>query len=629
MADLFFFRAGLNWGSRALTGFDMDKIGYVCPLTIYRNMSEIPKLKGGEFLLRKVDVQDIFIPEEFDEQTQMIAQTCQDFLDTEIFPNLDRIDQQEDGLMAALLKKAGELGLLGLAVPEEYGGFEQPFLTVMKANEVLGAAHSYSVAIMAHTGIGTLPILYYGNDDQRSRYIPSLASGDLMAAYCLTEPGAGSDANSGRTKAVPSADGSYYILNGQKMWITNGGFADIQTVFAKIENDRVLSAFIVERNWEGVSMNPEEKKMGIKGSSTRQIFYNDVKVPSENLLGKRGEGFRIALNILHLGRIKLGATVVGGAKRAILHSVNYANERKQFGKAIAEFGAIKHKLAQQVVRTFATESAIYRASKDIQDNIALMKSQGVEHGRANIEGVADYAIECALLKVYGSEALDFVVDEAVQIYGGMGFSSETPVDRAYRDSRINRIFEGTNEINRLLAVDTLLKKGMKNEISLFEQARNAYETRNEALGFGGKDYYADKEALVENLKKAVLMLIPGISEAFGRKLADEEEILMNMSDMLMQLYGLESTMLRVKKLEALKGEEYAAIYRDILDVLAHDVAAIVHKAGKDALVSFLPVDAADDQLIAIGKLCQLPAVNVKEARRRIADKLIEENRYCF
>ncbi|HMM10847.1 MAG TPA: acyl-CoA dehydrogenase family protein [Bacteroidales bacterium] len=592
-------------------------------------MSEIPKLKGGEFLLRKVDVQDIFIPEEFDEQTQMIAQTCQDFLDTEIFPNLDRIDQQEDGLMAALLKKAGELGLLGLAVPEEYGGFEQPFLTVMKANEVLGAAHSYSVAIMAHTGIGTLPILYYGNDDQRSRYIPSLASGDLMAAYCLTEPGAGSDANSGRTKAVPSADGSYYILNGQKMWITNGGFADIQTVFAKIENDRVLSAFIVERNWEGVSMNPEEKKMGIKGSSTRQIFYNDVKVPSENLLGKRGEGFRIALNILHLGRIKLGATVVGGAKRAILHSVNYANERKQFGKAIAEFGAIKHKLAQQVVRTFATESAIYRASKDIQDNIALMKSQGVEHGRANIEGVADYAIECALLKVYGSEALDFVVDEAVQIYGGMGFSSETPVDRAYRDSRINRIFEGTNEINRLLAVDTLLKKGMKNEISLFEQARNAYETRNEALGFGGKDYYADKEALVENLKKAVLMLIPGISEAFGRKLADEEEILMNMSDMLMQLYGLESTMLRVKKLEALKGEEYAAIYRDILDVLAHDVAAIVHKAGKDALVSFLPVDAADDQLIAIGKLCQLPAVNVKEARRRIADKLIEENRYCF
>lgn len=592
-------------------------------------MSVIPKLKGGEFLITKVDVQDVFIPEEFDEQTNMIAQTCQDFLDTEIFPNLERIDHQEEGLMASLLKKAGELGLLGLAVPEEYGGFEQPFLTVMRANEVLGAAHSYSVAIMAHTGIGTLPILYYGNDEQRAKYIPSLSSGDLMAAYCLTEPGAGSDANSGRTKAVPSADGTHYILNGQKMWITNGGFADIQTVFAKIENDRVLSAFIVERKWDGVSMNPEEKKMGIKGSSTRQIFYNDVKVPAENLLGKRGEGFRIALNILHLGRIKLGATVVGGAKRAILHSVNYANERRQFGKAIAEFGAIKHKLAQQVVRTFATESAIYRASKDIQDNIALMKSQGIEHGRANIEGVADYAIECALLKVYGSEALDFVVDEAVQIYGGMGFSSETPVDRAYRDSRINRIFEGTNEINRLLAVDTLLKKGMKNEISLFEQARIACESRHEAASLTNKGYFETKEAVVENLKKAALMLIPGISEAFGRKLADEEEILMNLSDMLMQIYGLESTMLRVKKLEQMKGGEYAAIYRDILDVLTHDVASAVLKAGKDAMVSFLPQEAVEDHVVALNKLCNIPAINVKDSRRRIADKLIEENRYCF
>jgi alkylation response protein AidB-like acyl-CoA dehydrogenase len=482
---------------------------------------------------------------------------------------------------------------------------------------------------MAHTGIGTLPILYYGNDEQRAKYIPSLSSGDLMAAYCLTEPGAGSDANSGRTKAVPSADGTHYILNGQKMWITNGGFADVQTVFAKIENDRVLSAFIVERKWDGVSMNPEEKKMGIKGSSTRQIFYNDVKVPAENLLGKRGEGFRIALNILHLGRIKLGATVVGGAKRAILHSVNYANERRQFGKAIAEFGAIKHKLAQQVVRTFATESAIYRASKDIQDNIALMKSQGIEHGRANIEGVADYAIECALLKVYGSEALDFVVDEAVQIYGGMGFSSETPVDRAYRDSRINRIFEGTNEINRLLAVDTLLKKGMKNEISLFEQARIACESRHEAASFTNKGYFETKEAVVENLKKAALMLIPGISEAFGRKLADEEEILMNLSDMLMQIYGLESTMLRVNKLEQMKGGEYAAIYRDILDVLTHDVASAVLKAGKDAMVSFLPQEAIEDHVVALNKLCNIPAVNVKDSRRRIADKLIEENRYCF
>lgn len=591
-------------------------------------MSEKAVLKGGEFLIKEVNFADVFIPEEFDEETKMITESCKDFLDNEVFPNLERIDKQEDGLMASLLKSAGELGLLGLSVPEEYGGFEQSFLAIMRANEALGSGYSYSVAIMAHTGIGTLPILYYGNEDQKAKYIPKLASGELMAAYCLTEPGAGSDANSGRTRAVLSEDGKHYILNGQKMWITNGGFADVQTVFAKIDNDRVLSAFIVERAWEGVTMNPEEKKMGIKGSSTRQIFYNDVKVPVENMLGKRGEGFRIALNILHLGRIKLGATVIGGAKRAVLHSVNYANERKQFGKAIAEFGAIKHKLAQQVVRTFSTESAVYRASKDIQDNIYLMKSQGIEHGRANIEGVADYAIECALLKVYGSEALDFVVDEAVQIYGGMGFSSETPVDRAYRDSRINRIFEGTNEINRLLAIDTLLKRGMKNEFNLFEVARAASDN-SEAETVEGLPYFDGKLAVVRNLKKAVLMLIPGISEAFGRKLAEEEEVMMNLSDMLMQVYALEATVLRVQKKEQTEGTEANLIFRDILDVLTHEAAAIVMKAGTDAVVSFVEESKHFDNILAVRKLCRIQTTNVKEARRRIADTLIEANRYCF
>lgn len=592
-------------------------------------MSKNAVIKGGEFLIKEVEIEDIFIPEEFDEETKMIVDSCKDFLDNEVFPNLERIDKQEDGLMAKLLKSAGELGLLGLSVPENFGGFEQSFLTIMRANEALGSGYSYSVAIMAHTGIGTLPILYYGNEEQKSRYIPKLASGELMAAYCLTEPGAGSDANSGRTRAVLSDDGKHYILNGQKMWITNGGFADVQTVFAKIDNDRVLSAFIVEREWEGVSMNPEEKKMGIKGSSTRQIFYNDVKVPVENMLGKRGEGFRIALNILHLGRIKLGATVIGGAKRAIMHSVQYANERKQFGKAIAEFGAIKHKLAQQVVRTFATESAVYRASKDIQDNILWMKSEGIEHGRANIEGVADYAIECALLKVYGSEALDFVVDEAVQIYGGMGFSSETPVDRAYRDSRINRIFEGTNEINRLLAIDTLLKRGMKNEFNLFEIARLASDSRNEVLEIEGLPYFEEKFAIIKNLKKSILMLIPGISEAFGRKLAEEEEVMMNLSDMLMQLYALESTTLRVMKLEKMQQGGQQLIYRDILDVLTHEVLANVMKSGTDAIVSFAPVEQQRELIGNLRQLCNSVPVNVKDARRRIAEMLIEQNKYCF
>lgn len=591
-------------------------------------MAKNAVLKGGEFIVKSVDIADIFIPEEFDEQTRMIEESCKDFLEKEIFPNLDRIDKQEDGLMASLLKSAGDIGLLGLSVPEEYGGFEQDFLSIIKANESLGSGYSYSVAIMAHTGIGTLPILYYGNEEQKAKYIPKLTSGELMAAYCLTEPGAGSDANSGRTKAVLSEDGKHYVLNGQKMWITNGGFADVQTVFAKIDNDRVLSAFIVERDWEGVSMNPEEKKMGIKGSSTRQIFYNDVKVPVENLLGKRGEGFRIALNILHLGRIKLAATVIGGAKRAILHSVNYANERRQFGKAIAEFGAIKHKLAQQVVRTFATESAVYRASKDIQDNIIRMKSEGIELGRANIEGVADYAIECALLKVYGSEALDFVVDEAVQIYGGMGFSSETPVDRAYRDSRINRIFEGTNEINRLLAVDSLLKKGMKNEFDLFGTARAACENPV-AENIEGLTYYESKLAAIRNMKKAVLMLIPGISEAFGRKMAEEEEVMMNLSDMLMQVYALEATVLRVQKKEKMEGVEAVLIYRDIADVLAHEASHLIMKAGTDALLAFADENKLDQAIQSVRELCKVPNVNIKESRRRIADTLIEANRYCF
>lgn len=592
-------------------------------------MSDKTTVKGGEFLIKEVDIEDVFIPEEFDEEARMIVDSCHDFLESEIFPNLDRIDKQEDGLMAQLLKKAGELGLLGLSVPEKYEGFEQSFLNIMRANEALGSGYSYSVALMAHTGIGTLPILYYGNEEQKQKYIPRLASGELMAAYCLTEPGAGSDANSGRTHAVLSEDGKHYILNGQKMWITNGGFADVQTVFAKIDNDRVLSAFIVERSWEGVTMNPEEKKMGIKGSSTRQIFYNDVKVPVENLLGKRGEGFRIALNILHLGRIKLGATVVGGAKRAILHSVNYANERKQFGKSISEFGAIKHKLAQQVIRTFATESAIYKSSKDIQDNILRMKSEGIEHGRANIEGVADFAIECALMKVYGSEALDYVVDEAVQIYGGMGFSSETPVDRAYRDSRINRIFEGTNEINRLLSVDTLLKRGMKNDFNLFEVARQSYDTMNEFTSIHGLSYFEEKIAVIKNLKKAILMMIPGFSDTFGRKMAEEEEVMMNLADMLMQLYAVESTTLRVKKLENLKMKEDISVYHDILDVLVYEASSIINKSGKDAILSFANPDQQEDMLLALNQLCSVKPVNIKEARRRIADKLIEDNLYNF
>jgi alkylation response protein AidB-like acyl-CoA dehydrogenase len=588
-------------------------------------------IRGGEFLIKDITINEVFIPEEFDEEQLMIAESCSEFVETEIAPHFDELDNHKEGLMPSLLKKAGELGLLGISVPEELDGFGQSFLTSMKANESIGSAYSFSVAFMAHTGIGTLPILYYGNEEQHQKYIPSLATGEKLAAYCLTEPGAGSDANAGKTKCVLSEDGKHYIMNGQKMWITNGGFADVLTVFAKIDNDRVLSAFIVEAEWEGVTMNPEEHKMGIKGSSTRQIFFNDVKVPVENLLGKRGIGFRIALNILHIGRIKLGATVIGGMRRAINDSVTYANERKQFNMSLSEFGAIKYKMAEQIIKMFATESAVYRASKDMQDSIESFKEQGKTYGEANIEGVAEYEPECALLKVYGSEALDYIVDEMVQIFGGMGFSAEAPADRAYRDSRINRIFEGTNEINRLITVDSTMKKGLKHKINLFEAAADVLNniSKLSSVDMTSGDYYEAKHAFVGNLKKAVLMLLPAIQDTFKRKLMFEEEILMNISDMTMNLYILESTLLRVEKLDKNNLKHDVTVYKDILDVLTQDIAGEVYKSGFDAIGSFAEGEQKKELCNALDTLTKSYSINVKEARRRIAGKLIEDEIYKF
>ncbi len=588
-------------------------------------------LKGGEFLVKDVKPEDVFIPEEFDEEQLMIAQSCEDFIEAEVAPNFDALDKHEEGLMPSLLKKAGELGLLGIAVPEEYDGFGQSFLTNMKANEAVGGAYSFSVAFMAHTGIGTMPLLYYGNDEQKEKYLPKLATGEWLAAYCLTEPGAGSDANAGTTKAVLSDDGKHYILNGQKMWITNGGFADLFTVFAKIENDRVLSAFLVESSWEGITMNPEENKMGIKGSSTRQIFFNDVKIPVENLLGKRGQGFRIALNILHVGRIKLGATVIGAMRRAINYSVNYASERKQFGSPLADFGAIKHKMAEQVVKMFATESAVYRASKDIENQIEANKSAGIEYGPANIEGAAEFEPECALLKVYGSESLDYIVDEMVQIYGGMGFSAEAPADRSYRDSRINRIFEGTNEINRLIVSDSILKRGLKHRIGVMEAAAEVKEQLNDIslLDTENTDFYSLKHSYVKKLKKVALILLTDVHEKFQRKLVLEEEIMMNIADMLMSIYILESTLLRVEKLEKNSLKTDMKPYKDILEVLTYDSMQIAKNEAVAAVSSYLDGDEKKKMLDLVEKLTWFDPVNVKEARRRIADKLIDDTVYKF
>ena len=588
-------------------------------------------IKGGEFLIKETEAKDVFIPEEFDEEQLMIAQTCDDFLESEVFPILDRIDAQEPGLMRSLIQKSGELGLLGISVPEEYEGFEQTFVTSMLASAAMGAGYSFSVAYSAHTGIGTLPIVYYGNEEQKQKYLPKLATGEWAAAYCLTEPNAGSDANSGKSRAVLSDDGKHYILNGQKMWITNGGFADVMTVFAKIDNDRVHSAFIVESAWDGVVINPEEKKMGIKGSSTVQVFFNDVKVPVENLLGRRGTGFRIALNILHMGRIKLGGTVLGAAKRAITQSVNYANERKQFGQFIAEFGAIKNKMAEQVIKTWVTESAVYRVSKNIDDLIDTFVADGMEKPQATIEGIAVYAIEAAALKVFGSESLDFVVDEYVQVLGGMGFSAETNADRAYRDSRINRIFEGTNEINRLLVTDTTIKKALKTGFDVVRYANSIVKEMDGNTASTGvpADYFGEKRAYIQNFKKVALFLMGTLSDKLERKFLTEQEILMNISDVIMMVYGAESTMLRVEKIEQMKGAEETGKFKDILDVYVYDSAAAINKSARDAINSFVEGDELAVMLDRIETFTRVAPVNVKEARRRIANRLIEENRYCY
>ena len=586
-------------------------------------------LKSGEFLVRSVNPASIFIPEQFDEEQKMIAQTCQDFLEADVYPNMVQLEKSDRELMKTILKKSGELGLMGVAIPEEYGGFGQSFVTQMLTAQTTGAGYSFSVAYMAHCGIGTMPIMYFGNEAQRQKYVPGLASGDLIGAYCLTEPGAGSDANSGKTNATLSPDGKHYILNGQKMWITNAGFADIQIVFAKIDTDRVLSAFIVERNFPGVVVGPDEHKMGIKGSSTAQIYYNDVKVPVENLLGARGEGFRIALSILHMGRIKLGANVIGAARKAITDSVKYSNERKQFGVSISTFGAIKQKLAAQVIRTFATESAIYRVSKDIDNLAERYKSENCDKGRASIDAISHYAVEAALLKVYGSEMLDFVADEAVQIHGGMGYSAEMDVERGYRDSRINRIFEGTNEINRLLTVDTAMKRAMKGDFDLFGEAEKAF-TGAATMTDGkkeGESYADEKLRYTSNFKKVALMLIYAASKQFDKKLVHEQEVLNNISDIIMETYVAESLAMRVIKLETMRGVDQ--IYRDMVDIYIFNAASKVRKFASDAIYSTLTGTDAEKLVAATERLTRVEGVNLKDAGRRVADKLIADNVYKF
>jgi alkylation response protein AidB-like acyl-CoA dehydrogenase len=589
------------------------------------------KTKGGEFIIKETLAQDIFIPEQWTEEQQMMKQTCDDFINQEIMPILDRIDSQEEGLMPSLLDKAGALGLLGVSIPEAYGGLGFDFVTSMLTTEVLGAGHSFAVALSAHTGIGTLPILYYGNEEQKKKYIPKLASGEWKACYCLTEPGSGSDANSGKTNAKLTADGKHYILNGQKMWITNGGFADIFTVFAKIDDDKNLSAFIVEKSFGGISLNPEEHKMGIKGSSTRQVFFNDCKVPVENLISERGNGFKIAVNILNLGRIKLAGAAIGGSKATNTQAIRYANERIQFERPISKYGAIRYKLAEQAIRIFATESATYRCSQNVEDAIHALIESGMDEAKAKLKGIEQFAVEAAILKVHGSETLDYVADEGVQIYGGMGYSAEAPMDRIYRDSRINRIFEGTNEINRLLIVDMILKRALKGELDLMGPAQKVAAELVGIPEFSEPDtsLFAAEKVLVANFKKAILLTAGSAVQKLMATLSKEQEVIMNIADMAIETYVAESTLLRVEKLVSMRGEEACRGQLNMMRSYLNSACDRIWVSGKEALNSFGEGDELKMMLIGLKRFTKQDPFNAKQARQEVAQILIAENKYCF
>lgn len=588
-------------------------------------------LRGGEFLIKESQAADIFIPEEWSEEQQMIAAMCRDFLKQEVFPKLNEIDAQEEGLMPSLLDKAGALGILGISVPEAYNGIGKDLVTSMLTTEILGAGHSFAVALSAHTGIGTLPILYYGTEEQKQKYVSKLATGEWKGAYCLTEPDSGSDANSGKTKAVLSEDGKHYILNGQKMWITNGGFADVMTVFAKIDDDKDLSAFIIEKSFNGISLNPEEHKMGIKGSSTRQIFFNDCKVPVENLLSTRGNGFKIAVNILNIGRLKLGGAAIGASKEVVSKSVQYANERLQFGRPIAKYGAIKYKLAEQAIRTYASEAATYRASQDVELATKALIAGGMDEGMAKLKGTEQFAIEAAIIKVHASETLDYVVDEGVQIYGGMGYSAEAPMDRAYRDARINRIFEGTNEINRLLSVDMMLKRAMKGELDLMGPAQKVAGELMSIPDFGAAavEGFEKDHQCIQGFKKAILMTAGAAVQKLMQNIAKEQEIIMCLADMLIETYVAESVILRVEKLTSMRDDHLTSLKTEMARTYLYDAAERIHRAGRNAINAFADGDERRMMLMGLKRFTKVADKNTIAARRAIAEQLITENHYCY
>ena len=586
-------------------------------------------LKGGEFIIQETKAQNIFTPEDFTEEQKMMRDSVIEFVDREIVPNKERLENKDFVLTEELMQKAGSLGFLGVGVPEEYGGMGMDYVSrMLVCDYISGASGSFSTPFGAHTGIGTLPIVLYGSEKQRKDYVPKLATGEWFASYCLTEPGAGSDANSGKTKATLSEDGSHYKISGQKIWISNAGFAKLFIVFARIEDDKNITSFLVPYDSNnGITLGEEEKKLGINSSSTRQVFFNETKVPVENILAKRGDGFKIAVNALNVGRIQLGAACLEAQRRVISISVKYANERVQFKKPISQFGAIKEKLARMASSCYVGESATYRASNDIDRKISSLKNDGLDMQKAELKGAEEFAIECSILKVAISEDIQNCSDEGIQIYGGMGFSAEAPMEAAWRDSRIGRIYEGTNEINRMLLVGMFLKKGLKGELDLMGAVLKARKEINDDEGNTKKGSFEEEKQLIKNLKNVFLLLLGTSVEKFGPKIEEKQQVLLSLSDMVIEIYLSESAILRTEK-NLIMGDDQN-IQLMMTKLYLFEATEIILKKSKEIIPSICVSEKTENLKKNIEKLCTYSAPDVIELKTKIADKIISENKYCF
>jgi len=591
--------------------------------------------RGGQFLVKETKCENVFTPEDFSEEQIMMRDSVKEFVDKEIWPNKDRFEKKDYAFTEEVMRKAGEMGFLSVAVPEAYGGMGMGFVdTCLVCDYISGATGSFSTAFGAHTGIGTMPITLYGTEEQKQKYVPKLASGEWFGAYCLTEPGAGSDANSGKTKAVLSQDGTHYKITGQKMWISNAGFCSLFIVFARIEDDKNITGFIVENDpTNGITMNEEEHKLGIRASSTRQVFFSDTKVPVENMLAARGEGFKIAMNALNVGRIKLAAACLDAQRRVTSNAINYANERIQFNTPIAQFGAIRYKLAEMATSAYAGESATYRAAKDIENRIKLREAEGASHQEAELKGVEEFAIECSILKVAVSEDVQNCADEGIQIYGGMGFSEDTPMESAWRDARIARIYEGTNEINRMLSVGMLIKKAMKGHVDLLGPAMKVQEDLMGIPSFDTPDYselLSEEKEMVGKLKKAFLMVAGAAVQKYGMDLDAHQQLLMAAADMLIEIYIAESTVLRTEKLAKKVGEDKAKEQIAMAKLYLYKAVDVVSQKGKESIISFAEGDEQRMMLMGLRRFTKYTNMpNIVGLRETITTKLVAENSYCF